>query len=56
MEAMHEGIVGFSNDMKNQWQALVAKIPTRTHYTENTPVVDLERAWLDIIALEGGNV
>ena len=56
MEAMHEGIAGFGNDMKSQWQALIAKIPARTHYTENTPVADLERAWLDIVALEGGNV
>ena len=56
MGAMHDGIAGIGHDMKSQWEALIAKIPSKQHYSENTPVAELETAWRDIIALEGGNV
>ena len=56
MEAMHEGIAGIGSDMKSRWESLVAMIPSRTRYTENTPVSELEAAWININALEGGNV
>ena len=51
---LREGITNIGNDMRTQWDNLVAKIPTKTHYTANTPVSELKAAWLEINALEGG--
>ena len=54
MEAIQEGAINLRNDMRTQWEALIAKIPSKTHYTASTPVSELESAWKEIIALEGG--
>lgn len=49
-----QDIVGIGRDVRAQWDSIIAKIPSKTHYTASTPVPELESAWLDIIALEGG--
>ena len=49
-----QDIIGFGRDMRAQWDSIIAKIPSKTRYTASTPVSELESAWLDIIALEGG--
>ena len=49
-----QDIIDFGRDMRAQWDSLIAKIPSKTRYTASTPVPELESAWLDIIALEGG--
>ena len=54
MNAMHEGFVGIGHDMKSQWEAMIAKLPSKTRYTADTPVADLRAAWLEINAAEGG--
>ncbi|MBE7711328.1 MAG: hypothetical protein E7Z92_04220 [Cyanobacteria bacterium SIG31] len=54
MEAVSTSITEFGNDMRTQWNALIAKLPSRQHYTADTPVSELENAWKEIIALEGG--
>ena len=49
-----QDIIGFGRDIRSQWDSIIAKIPAKTRYTASTPVPELESAWLDIIALEGG--
>ena len=54
LSAIRDGITGMGTEMKSQWANLIAKIPSRTRYTAETPVAELEKAWMDINALEGG--
>ena len=54
IESMTAGITGIGSEMRSQWDAIIAKIPSRTRYTAETPVPELESAWKEIIALEGG--
>lgn len=57
LSVIREGITGIGSEMKTQWTNLMAKIPSRTRYTADTPVADLRAAWLEINALlEGGIV
>lgn len=49
-----QDIIGFGRDMRAQWDSIIAKIPSKTRYTASTPVSELESAWLNINALEGG--
>ena len=49
-----EDIIGIGRDMRAQWDSIIAKIPSKTRYTASTPVSELESAWLNINALEGG--
>ena len=49
-----QDIIGFGRDMRAQWDSIIAKIPSKTRYTASTPVSELESAWKEIIALEGG--
>ena len=51
---MKQGIHTLGEGLSARWEALAAKLPSRTRYTENTPVPELETAWKEIIALEGG--
>ena len=52
MESMHEGAIGVGKDLRSKWDSLIAKIPSRTRYTAETPVEELEKAWLEINAME----
>ena len=52
MESMHEGAIGVGKDLRSKWDSLIAKIPSRTRYTADTPVEELEKAWLEINAME----
>ena len=54
IETLSSSISGINQDLKTQWEAIIAKIPSKTHYTADMPVADLESAWKEIIALEGG--
>ncbi len=54
IESISSSISGINQELKTQWEAIIAKIPSRTHYTSDMPVADLESAWKEIIALEGG--
>ena len=52
MEYMQKDITDIGKDMCSQWEALVAKIPSRTRYTANTPVSELEAALRAELAME----
>lgn len=54
MESMTAGLAEMGSEMRSQWDSLISKIPSRHHYTAETPVPELESAWKEIIALEGG--
>lgn len=53
LEFLNKDIMEVGRDMKAQWANLIAKIPSKTHYTSATPVAELEAAWKEQIALGG---
>ena len=53
MEAMTSGITGFGQEMRSQWEALIAKIPSRPRYTADTPVNELREALITELSLGG---
>ncbi len=54
IEIINNGISGMNQELRSQWESIIAKIPSRTRYTAETPVSELESAWREIISLEGG--
>ena len=52
MEYMQKDITDIGKDVHAQWEALIAKIPSRTRYTANTPVAELEAALRAELAME----
>ena len=53
MGYLNKDVVEVGKDIKAQWDALIAKIPTRTHYTSTMAVSELEAAWRNEIELGG---
>lgn len=54
LSVIREGITGIGSEMKTQWTNLITKIPSRTRYTAETPVAELEIALREELALLGG--
>ena len=54
MSYLNRDVLEVGNDIKARWEALVAKIPSRTRYTAETPVSELETALRAELALLGG--
>ena len=52
MEYMQKDITDIGKDVHSQWEALIAKIPSRTRYTANTPVAELEAVLRAELAME----
>ena len=53
MEFLNRDVVDIGKDIHSQWNALIAKIPTRTHYSANMSVAELETALREELALGG---
>ena len=53
MGYLNKDVVEVGRDIKAQWDALIAKIPTKTHYTSAMAVSELEAAWRNEIELGG---
>jgi len=43
---LNKDIVDIGKDIHSAWDALIAKIPSKTHYTSETPVAELRAAWI----------
>ena len=54
MEAMQNSVIGIKDDFRTQWSNLMAKLPSRTRYTAETPIAELEEAFRAELALLGG--
>ena len=54
MSYLNRDMLEVGNDIKARLEALVAKIPTKTRYTAETPVSELETALRAELALLGG--
>ena len=48
VDFLNKDILDIGKDMKSQWDNLIAKIPSRTRYTAETPVAELEAAWREL--------
>ena len=54
MEFLNTDVTEIGKSMMDKWTSLISRVPHR-RYTAETPVEELESAWREIIALEGGN-
>ena len=54
MGYLNRDVIEVGKDIRTQWEALMAKIPSRTRYTAETPVAELETALRAELALLGG--
>ena len=54
MGYLNRDVLEVGKDIRTQWEALMAKIPSRTRYTAETPVSELETALRAELALLGG--
>ena len=54
IDYLNRDVLEVGKDIKAQWEALIAKIPSRTRYTAETPVAELEEAFRAELALLGG--
>lgn len=53
VEFLNRDITDIGKGMKSQWDALIAKIPSRKHYSANMSVLELEAALKEELALGG---
>ncbi len=54
MGYLNRDVLEVGKDIRTQWEALIAKIPSRARYTAETPVSELETALRAELALLGG--
>ena len=54
MGYLNRDVIEVGKDIRTQWEARMAKIPSRTRYTAETPVAELETALRAELALLGG--